>query len=337
MIYTACRRNPLLVFAALFLFAVPGFASDQGPDATALFNKGRAMSDIWAEGIPFRLESRFRLVHRDKPPVQGTYVQFWVPPENSREEITLPGYKEIIVRKGNRAYYQPSSVSELFPAFLVRRAVNLRSHFDVPAPWKIDGVIFREEDKRVQVKCVAASNPMDGFDELCLDPAREYVLSEYELSTGFWYSRHTKFGSKFFPRMILVGLDGGVRMEVEIENLAEDASFDAALFEPPPGAQVSAWCEHPFPAQEIVGSVRVTPRGSADKRLSTPRTPVKGWTIVGTDGRLHNPTITRTFDRTVSMAAFDEEMNEWRYKPAVCGTSPVETWVQFVATIAQSD
>ena len=264
-------------------------------------------------------------------PVQGSYVQIWAPPESSREEINLPVYKEIAVRNGDKAYYKPAQESEAFAAFLVRRTVNLYSHPNVRPSWKIKGAKFRKE-QGVQVKCVSAGNEIEGFDMLCVDPVREYVLFEYAPTMAFSYSGYSQFGGRFFPSTLVARLGGDVRMEIEVEKLVEDASSDATLFEPPPGAQVSAWCEDPTPAQMMGPGLRMVPRQDSRKRTN-----VEAWAVVGKDGRLYNPTILRTSgDRHVDIADLAKELNPWRFQPASCGTSPVETWTSLVTDVTQS-
>jgi hypothetical protein len=328
------RRGALLLFGSLLLLAVPAIAatSKGRDDLGALIEKGRSLSDIWAkDSPPFRMEAKFQLLRPHEQPVQGSYLQIWAPPGSSREEITLPGYQEIVVRNGDKAYYKPAQESQAFAAFLVRRTVNLHSHPSVRPSWKTKGVKFQKEEG-IQVKCVSAGNEIEGFDMLCLDPAREYVLFEYAPTMAFSYSGYSKFGSRFFPGTLVAKLGGDIKMEVEIERLVEDASTDLRLFEPPPGAQVSAWCEDPAPAQMVGAGLRMVP----GDRTPRERTNVEAWAVVGMDGRLHNPTIVRTSGaRHVDMADLEKELSGLRFRPAACGTSPVETWISVVTMVAQ--
>jgi hypothetical protein len=327
------HRRALLLIGPPMLLAVPAFfaATSKGPDkARALIEKGRALSDIWAKGNrPFRLEARFRFLSPHEAPVQGSYVQISAPPESSREEITLPGYQEIVVRRGDKAYYTPGQESEAFPAFLVRRTVNIQSHFEVRQTWKTRGVKARKEEG-IQVKCASAGNQIDGFYMLCLDPAREYVLFEYGPTMAFSYSGYSTFGGRFFPSVLIARLGGGVSLEVTVDRLAESTSSDAALFEPPPGAQVSAWCEDPTPAQMVGSGLRMVPGRGSRERIN-----VQAWAVVGRDGRLHNPTILRTSGGRLDMAAFESQLNDLRFRAAVCGASPIETWISLITEVAQ--
>jgi hypothetical protein len=314
----------LLAVSALFA------ATSKGPDeARALIEKGRAVSDIWAEGNPpFRLEARFQLLSSQQL-VEGTYVQIWAPPGSSREEIVLPGYQELVVRNGNKAYYTPAPESEAFAAFLVRRIVNLRSHFTVRPTWKIKGVKVRKE-QGTQVKCASAGNQVEGFNELCLDPATEYVLFEYGPTMAFSYSGYSKFGSRLFPSVFVAKLGGPWRMEVVIEKLVEDSSSDTTLFEPPPGAQASAWCEDPTPARMIrVEPTRAPGRGMRELNY------LQAWAVVGKDGRLHNPVVQHSSRGPVNMTALENELGGWRFQPAACEGSPVETWISLTTEVAQ--
>jgi hypothetical protein len=154
-----------------------------------------------------------------------------------------------------------------------------------------------------------------------------YIDSSSPIPTGaagygdsrplYLFQNYTDFDGHQFPRTLTEVGPKKRLFEIDVQELAKE-DYGTSRFVPPPDSLWLQWCPHPTPAEY---------RGPESPHIIVFYEPPIGYlsyyAVIGTDGVLHNVTLTRS---NIKEAA-SVWLRQWiqnQYLPAKCGEVPVE-------------
>jgi len=176
-----------------------------------------------------------------------------------------------------------------------------------------------------QVECVTVKRQFESR-ELCFEQSTGAPAS-INISFGPWtrtykYGDYVSFASVLFPRKLQYLEGNTMAVEIEIQQLAAEELQEASLFTPPPGATPTPTCsaEKVTPPERID---QVRPRYPEEAKMKR-QTGIVSFTLtIGTDGVPRKIFLARSAGAALDAAA-QTALEQFRYKPAMCGGVPFE-------------
>lgn len=325
----SCRTICSLLVVLVFLVAVRCSFGQSAKDAaaraqaTALFAKALAVSDIRAPGSPpFEMRATITVKQRFGKPTIGSYLLEWASPEKWREEIHFTNYTRIRVG-GKNQYWQSRTTSyEVPPLLQLSQGLEFLKTLHVlsnPAAMADVGAIKFHQHKTQGIKldCVTleAKDQKYGPD-YCFDPATGALGTTGAIE----FSKFISFGGKYFPGNIHAEGPSADPVTLEVNSITPGGSFSDADFQPPAGSASWPSCDAPDAMPTIKSQAR--PLYPMNEKLSHMHGTVTLYVLIGSDGRLSNIKLFSAPDRGLADSALTA-VRQWTYKPETCGGTPV--------------
>ena len=316
-----------MVAALYFTLLVPGLlkANDKKAEAEALLAKARDLSDIRCEGCPaFSLRARVRFYTSEQSTTwvrDGSCVLLWQSKSRWREEISFPDIHILCWGLGGQIW-RDSDME--YPSLRVTQLVALMNFTARLMPIANVNLKIVEEKKpgTASRACVEWKGPLGPLALMCFDPDNGVLVLEDESGFTSEFVDHFVVGTKLFPRNLRVRQDRNPAVQAHVEELRLGPALDDALFVPTPKATLEPRCE---------GRPRVVPAKlleiirpdypPAAKRAGIQGV-VRGYGVVGSDGKLHSLEVVHSLSPDLDAAAL-AAWSRWRYSPTICGGVPV--------------
>lgn len=276
------------------------------------------LSDLTtADQGPFEMDGDFTA--QINTPVEGHFVYRWKSKTEWWRKITMGGFEEVEVFRGETSYivrnlsFEPERVSEL-------TGLLWHSHsYDDYYAWKQK----KRKLNGLEVSCIQMKYRSGGGDgpEVCIDPKSNQIVLETwrgmfrDDETRKEYYDYIPFGSHQIPSTLKLREGAAVILSAHITNL-KAAEFDDALFTPPPGAIERRHCQGIKPPVRIrawsAGGLNLKGLGGVTTLSIT----------IGVDGSVTEAHLigrsTKEMDDKILRS-----LHDWKYRPAMCGNEPV--------------
>jgi hypothetical protein len=318
----AIMNRRCLVVAILAAASVRLYAKEN-PAAQQLLDSARKQESMFQEvNEPFRAE--FALTAQLSVPAQGRLTLKWESKDHWWTKLVLASYEQITIRNGEWEYtirnlpFTPRQIQDLFallglgtnPAALTAKEERSRK--------KKGGEILCVQGRPERIK--------SDLHNLCVDAATHELLSD-DWQAGLNERRKAEFsglvdfdGQKF-PQKVDLLINGKRAMSADLETIAA-AAFDPALLVPPKNAIARRKCPGMKPPQPI-NTIEVVPGGpgSVNQAFAV--------LTVLTDGSVGDVQIVGKSGPLVNEAVI-AGLKKFRFRPAMCGQTPVVSDVQIV-------
>jgi TonB family protein len=251
---------------------------------------------------------------------QGHLQLRWESKDRWWSKVTVGPFEQVVSLNGDKSYtlrnvdFTLLQVRDLMNLLHVERGLkNLTAKKDK-----------QSVENGVKVDCIEVERPGSGskHDEVCIDAGTSAIVKttlkgDPEGIETHQYSDFVEFGGRTYPRRLQLDKNGSTVITANVMELKEDP-LDPKLLEPPEGATVRRACADPTPPKsvnmpDIFFDGGPPPSGGTTTLQLTVLTS-------GKVGAVHviqsgGPDLDQAFIRAVKGA---------RFKPAMCGTEPVE-------------
>lgn len=325
-------RHFKVISVLFFLLALPSGFCQRVAESTLLEN-AREQADLFGgQAPPFVLEADFMI--QVNVPVQGHLQIHWGGKNSWRMEVTTPIYQETEVRDGEMDYavrsipFEPLRMQQLIDLL---HFVNHARDVDVEKvkQTKDDGIAemcFRVHLKQYQnskrVICVdMASGSIRREQHVILVDTKE--TTEFRNSIGI--------GKLQFPGKLVLIQNGSRIVDITVTKL-EAAPFESAFLTPPANAIMRRKCDGLKHAVPITMPPPTPPEGTHGIQSGGDTTVEMTILTDGSVGAVYLlAKSTHILDEAVIQAA-----KQWRFKPAMCGDTPVVSDEQFTLSVRVS-
>lgn len=300
----------------------------------ALLARARSEEILWTEGTPPTVMRAVIQVASGKSGwVDGSYGFYWTSPSQWREEIKLGTYYRTRVG-GEKGYwqasnrqYQPEVEFELDRLLSVEKALRIVQH----------GSLSKVRVRRrgaVSQDCSEVKGKFGRVSTLCFDGSTGELLSldypeepgnPYEISR-IEYSSFKKIEGKSIPFQIQAYHGRNPAFVVTITRVEAMPEHDAGLFQPPAQSEFWASCDD-VTDPELTHMVFPDAPRPVEFRKS-----ITLYLVVETDGSPSHIAVIQGQDPGLEAAAL-AAARQWRYKPAMCGQTPVRQEVSTTLTV----
>ncbi|MGH9736674.1 MAG: energy transducer TonB [Candidatus Acidiferrales bacterium] len=332
-------RKIVLAFFACFVFSLAFArlcaAKDNKIDPAALITRALSREILWQKGFPPTLmRADLRMARGTGGKVLGEYGFYWAFPSQWREEVKLGTYYRIRVgsEKGywqvSNLQYQPEVVFEL------DGLLSLKKLLKIAGSEPLSKVHVRKRDG-ISEYCAEVKGKRLRNSTLCFDESTGELLSvDYpmtEIANPSEISRLEYSGFKAIEgKSIAFEIHGFHGREpvlgITITKIAAMPEHDAGLFERPAQSQFWATCDELTDAA-LTHMVFPDPPRPVEFTKS-----VTLYLVVEADGTPSHITVIQGQDPGVEAAAIVAS-RQWRYKPAMCGKTPVRQEIETALTV----
>jgi len=284
----------------------------ENQDCLDLFRRAADISDIRNSAVaPFELKARLQ-VFGDQPN-DADYRLTWLSADHWREEIRSGNKVFIRIGDGDLVWLNQdrdaiADVQRRFRALVIPLTLQIRTDAKV-------GKIQEKEWNGSQVQCVQVTAGMLGVEQFCFDPASGVLLGYEWNNHKTEYSGFQNTSGKMFPRTVRGFEEGKLQSEITVQELA--TGLNGMIFTPGKDFESRTGCEFPHMFQ-----VTYAPDPEYPARLRTSRMQqVQIEALVNETGTVMNMKITKSAGELDQYAL--KALQQWRFKPATCGTTPV--------------
>jgi len=322
-----CLFAPLAI-SGLWLFGL-GLAAakvNKKEQARALLDRAKELSNIRATGSPgFRMKVKLRLLQKNGIFMEGSYLLIWATPQKWREEISFPGYNEILVATQDGTW---SVNNQEYRPYVVSRLINsLRVGLGWPKDSKDKIAKVREiEIDGIRMTCAELNPEQQPKNEYCADSLTGTLIRDTDgySQIVYKYGDNGSLGDRKFPRTILIFQGDVLMADGRVEELTLEPNPEPELFTAPSGENVRFQpnCE----GKKIVTArliLHPNPRYPANALHNRVSGIVRLYAVIGTDGRPHALTVVNSAGPELDAAALDV-VHTWRYQPTTCDGIPVD-------------
>ena len=279
--------------------------------------------DIRSQGAkPFQLDADFTA--QTNVPQDGHFTLKWVNKNLWSQEITIGGYRQLNIRKGDILYI---SRNGRFTPLRVKELLDLLDVFSAESDsWQIKKIKQQARDG-VEAECmeIRARTGRHGSNTkttLCINPATKEVLTE-EAKDETEYTRkefinYQPFREHSYPQQLRLSINGSMVLQVKISSLRE-SSFDDSGFVPPRGAIARRQCEHMTYPVAIKQPDPTYPRSASQNGIGG--TSIVALTVLP-DGSVDDVQLIGRAGHEMDQVT-QEIVKTWKFKPAMCGNDPV--------------
>jgi TonB family protein len=327
--YMNYKKSAVLIFTCLFLAnATSRAAKEDTANAEALISRARLQEEIWTAGTPpMLMRAEVQVSDAKGALVHGDYTFNWVSPSQWREEIRFGSYERLRVRdaKGywqkSRLNYQPETIFHLDTMLHLKDAVKVGSKQSL-------GKVKNRGKSGIRQQCTEVKGATGTERIMCFDEADgalvsvEYPRGENQNSpeiSRIEYGAFNSVGGKLVPYEIRALNDGRIIAAVRVLEITKITEENPTLFNVPVNSEFWAQCDDMQEA-ELVG--RVQPSYPSGARTNHEQGRVILYVVIEANGSLSHMTIIHRATPALEAAAV-EAMRQWRYKPAVCGQTPI--------------
>jgi TonB family protein len=300
----------------------PLWANDQKSDAIALVQRAREQEDLQAQGSPpYQIHSQI-LIRGNHTQVQGEYRSVWKAKDLWVEKLTIGDFQR--VRFGLRGGYRQVRSVDYSPqvAFDFDRATDINAHLR-NSPEETLGKTRNRKIDGASLSCVEVRSRKTNalLRELCIDSSTG-LLSRVEfsdpMSTVVDYSHFSSASGKTYPMHMQMRREHGFSMEISVFPL-EKVSTELPTW--PENAEFWEGCEDSVPA-ELISKVSV--QYPQEARAARQQGTVSLYVVIEKDGTVSRTKLLQSVSDMLDQNA-KEAVLQWRYRPAMCGVSPVRT------------
>lgn len=266
--------------------------------------------------------------------VDGTYQLLWRGPDEWKEEIEFPGYREIQVGSKGKVWMQrntdfvPYRIHQLHSALGFGADVTGRGSL-VRLTLKPSSTIKKIRSRKEHGDKLTCSEVVDDLKasfEICVNdstgaPFRDAPYEEKDFQP---------VGTKIFPRFLAYLEQDSMVARVTVNELTANPQFAPDAFSPPAGIQPKDGCINPVPP---ILTKRVTPVYPEDARQHHVQGTVGIDVWIGTDGVPKINKVVANPNPALAKSSLDA-VSGWRYQPASCGGQAVT--VETVLTVNYS-
>jgi len=325
------------IFLIVITVLVPAVKLDAGDETERAEGKKKIEQAVAQTNIfelsSFQMKASVQIESQGKQ-IDGSYQMLWAGHERWREEINLPGYKEIQVGGNGKVWVQRST------DFMPLRIYNLHAVLGFGSGAGVghryaeslvqSGLIEKDVPRKMhsrkqhgeRLSCVEIENERKTSREICVNDVTGTIVR----NPSYVDKDFQPAGTKIFPRHLRFVVGGRTVAKVDVSELVTPAQISPEAFDPPQGAVPQNGCMNPMPfridnrippeypprarASHVQGTVAV------DVWIEADGTPQIGEVVARADSDLEKSTI--------------EAIQRWHYEPAKCNGVPVnvETVVQ---------
>jgi TonB family protein len=262
----------------------------------------------------FQMKASVKIENKGQQ-MEGTYTLLWNGPDQWREELTVPGYTEVLV--GGKDVVSTKRNLDFTPV-RIYQLHNVLGYGGglLPGPKEKVKDIHRRSVDGTKVECVEIAGDENYSREVCLDPSTRALVRE----APFADRDLMPIGTKMFPRCLSQVDHGKTLAEVNVTELKTTDPFPSSAFDPPAGAASKPSCTNPVSGRLVK---RVNPEYPSMERAARREGAVAIYAMIGEDGALHNLQIISGENPALNQAALDAA-KYWRYEPYRCNGVAVE-------------
>jgi TonB family protein len=317
-----------LVFACVLLASgVSSASKEDSVTPETLITQARKLHEVWTAGTPpVVMRAEIQVFNAKGGLTPGQYIVNWVSPAKWREELRFPNYERVRVHD-TKGYWQISGLN--FQPLIIRQLDSLLDFkvLKIRAKEGLGKVKDREKDG-VRQGCAEVKSNTGVERTLCFDGASGNLLAvEYPKNENgnpasisrVEYGAFQDVGEKHVPFEIRAFKEKTVVITVKVLEIKPVVEENPSSFVSPTNSEFWAHCDD---MQEAEVVRRVQPQYPDGARRNRESGTVMFYAVIETDGTLSHLTLIQQVTPALEAAAADA-VHQWRYKPAVCGSTPV--------------
>jgi TonB family protein len=277
---------------------------------------------------PFQIDVDFSAQMR--VPMEGHLTIKWEGNERWWRKVVIGDFHEVDVRNGNRLYISrnapvtPVRVDELI------ELLHFPEHFEHLQVKKQK----LQTENGIEMSCleVKGEKSRTRSHKVCLDSLSHDILSEewkepLDEQRKEQFSEFVEFGTRRYPRKLELFVDGSKAISAQVESLTTSA-LDASLLVPPKGAIERRQCADMKHAVPIHTPDPLYPRSASQNGLMGDTT--VSMTVLA-DGSVSDIQLLGSATHSMDEASL-RTLSSWKFKPAMCGTEPVDSDIRVVVS-----
>jgi hypothetical protein len=253
--------------------------------------------------------------------------------ERWRSELLVETYQEVKLSRESKLYIARSTP---LPIPLLNKLADTDHSWDKLADdgeAKL-GDVARKKAQNQQANCFEVKS--EQRHRLCFDPERKVLLENLDQRRAIEFTNYSQVEGHWFPAKItvLLELEKLEKPVLVIENIkVRRAQFAEAVFAAPARAMEFDTCEKVTPAKPLQTPAPDFSNAAIRRNGATPV--INAYGIVSKDGNLENVKML-TSDTEVQQTIL-EAVKKWRYTPAMCGTTPIASEMEFPVSLYGGD
>jgi TonB family protein len=317
-----------LVACFVFQGAPVRAGGDESTQGQSLISHALDAEDLrGSRPMPIVLRAKIEVDEWKRGPARGDYAFTSGSQSQWREEINFGNYRRLRIGDGE-GYWQVREINyEPEIIFQLDRLLHLKEALTI-GPKETLGKISNRRKGDMKLKCIVVVGLFGADRTLCFDEATSALVSiEYATRgsdppdiTRIVYDNFKKENGILLPYEIRAEHERKPVITVKIEEFAT-TTLSAPLFNPPSGAERWPQCDDMVRAELLDKVSAIYPPESRANRESG-RIAIYG--VVETDGSISHMTIVKQGPKSLERAAV-EAVRQWRYKPAMCGSTPIRS------------
>jgi TonB family protein len=305
------RLKPFIVVLALFHLAHAESKQQRAEELLKRATQGSSLDP--SSGEPYRIQYRFKVTAFAGVDVPGTYLRVWGGSGRWRQEISVPGFSEIVVVNGNKKWILRSTAAEPNVLFSLGWGLQPKLQWE---PDEVAHAIRAEKHGAQRFQCIERGPKNGGWRTFCFDDTTGKLTTLTNNGMSFEYSDWRQIDSRLVAGHVKMLGDEHQEVDAELVSPGKSPSGDSDFIKPA-GAEEWTYCEHQSPAV-------LTARSEPDFGLATLRGGVEVYGVIETDGHISHATVVsgsgKEFEKP-ALAAF----SRWRFRPAMCDGVPIRT------------
>jgi hypothetical protein len=229
----------LAIFGVSVLLSTILGLADVGPADQQLLTAAADLVDIRSTSAKsFQLDASFSA--QVNIPQDGHLTWKWVAKDLWSQEITMAGFHQLSVRKGDSLYISRNTP---FTPLRITELQDLLKVLSVDVDeWQIKKIKHQVqsgiETACLEVRARSSSHSGNSKRELCINQTTKELLTDEVRNDPEHrrkeFSDYQPFGGHGYPRHLRLFVDGSQALNVAITSLREN-EFDATVFVPPAG------------------------------------------------------------------------------------------------------
>jgi TonB family protein len=317
-----------LVF--LYVLLVSGALSASKEDSLrpeTLLTQARKLHDVWTAGTPpVTMRAEIQVFNGKGGVTPGQYIVNWVSPVRWREEFRFPNYERVRVHDA-KGYWQKSGLN--YQPQIIRQLDSLLDFKGLKIRAKqVPGKLKNREKDGVRQLCMEVKWKGGTVRTLCFDEVSGNLLSvEYPKNENenppaisrVEYGAFHDVGEKHVPFEIRAFKDKVVVVTVKVVEIKSVTEENPSLFVAPTNSEFWAHCDD-MQEPELVRPVQ--PQYPDTARRNRESGTAIFYAVIEPDGTLSDLTLIQQVTPALEATAADA-VRQWRYKPAVCGSTPI--------------
>jgi hypothetical protein len=255
---------------------------------------------------------------------EGMLTETWAGPDKWREEYAFTDFRETVVG-GKDKYWVVRNTDYEFPLVNTVHQM-LGSNFKRVAESSRVKKIRQLKKNGLSLTCVDLDYGRSMAEQtLCFDRSNNLEVSrEVHNLVLIEYSDFMPFAGKRVPRTIREWVEGRLRTEAHVEELAEVPAPETSLFVAPAGAEEWEVCDNMQPPRALN-----TPDPAFPASVSATFDRTELYVVIAADGTFQATAMSSSGGPAFSMAAL-QGVKRWRFRPAMCGDRPIRSYINVI-------